>query len=165
MAVRSAKHDSSTALRHLEDMKRVHDLPEFQNDMFTSTGLMKPVMVITCDGGPDENPRYQKKIACAINYFCKFDLNAMCVATNAPGRSAYNRVERRMAPLSHDLAGLILPHDHFGTHLDSQGRTTDRELELSNFEHAGKILADIWSKTVIDGNPVVAEYIPPYENQ
>ncbi|CAF4852623.1 unnamed protein product, partial [Rotaria magnacalcarata] len=28
-----------------------------------------------------------------------------------PGQSAYNIVESRMAPLSHDLAGLILPHD------------------------------------------------------
>lgn len=42
--------------------------------------------------------------------------------TNAPGRSAFNRAERRMAPLSRELAGLILPHDRYGTHLDSQGK-------------------------------------------
>ena len=87
------------------------------------------------------------------------------VATNAPGRSAYNRVERRMAPLSHDLAGVILPHDKFGSHLDSRGNTVDCDLEIKNFEHAGKVLAEIWSNTVIDGHPVVAEYINHTDHQ
>ncbi|CAH2021635.1 unnamed protein product [Acanthoscelides obtectus] len=45
--------------------------------------------------------------------------------TNAPGRSAYNRIERRMAPLSRELANLILPHDHFGSHLDERGVRID----------------------------------------
>lgn len=61
--------------------------------------------------GPDENPRFQKVIGFAIQHFKRHDLNALFLATNAPGRSAYNRVERRMAPLSRELAGLILPHD------------------------------------------------------
>ena len=50
------------------------------------------------DGGPDENPRYQKTIACAIDYFHTYDLDAFFLVTNAPGRSAFSRVERRMAP-------------------------------------------------------------------
>ncbi|GBP13462.1 hypothetical protein EVAR_4216_1 [Eumeta japonica] len=43
-------------------------------------------------------------------------------------RSGSNRVERRMAPLSRDLSGLILPHDSYGTHMDEQGKTTDLDL-------------------------------------
>ena len=35
----------------------------------------------------------------AIETFVEFDLDALFVVTNAPGRSAYNRVGRRMAPL------------------------------------------------------------------
>lgn len=58
------------------------------------------------------------------------------VATNAPGRSAFNRVERRMAPLSKELSGVILEHDHYGSHLDNQGRTVDVDKELKNFEFA-----------------------------
>ena len=69
-----------------------------------------------------------------------------------------------MAPLSHDLAGIILPYDHFGTHLNSQGITEDIELEKRNFAHAGQILAEVWSNTVINGHPTIAEYIEPDEN-
>ena len=99
---------------------------------------------MTCDGGPDENHRYQKNISTSIDYFCTFDLDALFVATNASGRSAFNRVERWMAPLSHDLAGVILPHANFGTHLDSQSNTVNSDLEIKNVEHAGKVLAEIW---------------------
>ena len=60
-------------------------------------------------------------------------MDALFIATNAPGRSAFNRVERMMAPLSKELAGLILPYDHFERHLDGQGNTIDTELEKQNF--------------------------------
>ncbi len=96
-----------------------------------------------------------------MSYFLQHDLDAFYLATNAPGRSAYNRVERRMAPLSHDLAGLVLPHDSFGTHLNAKNETVDEELEVKNFAKAGEILAEVWSKTVIDGYDTVAEYIQP----
>ena len=78
-----------------------------------------------------------------------------------PGQSAYNIVERRMAPLSHDLAGLILPHDHFGSHLNDSGIRINVDLEKLNFRKAGQILAERWNKSVIDGFPCVAEYINP----
>ena len=87
-------------------------------------------------------------------------MDGIFVFSNAPGFSAYNRVERRMAPLSKDTAGIVLPFDKFGSHLDKSNKTVDTELELKNFEAAGKILASIWSNTVIDKHPVVAEYVP-----
>lgn len=92
-----------------------------------------------------------------VHHFVKFDLDALFVACNAPGRSAYNRVERRMAPLSRALVGVILPHAHYGTHLDSQGRTIDAELEKTNFSYAGTALAEVWSETTIDGHVTIAE--------
>ena len=58
-----------------------------------------------------------------------------------------------MAPLSKELAGVILEHQHFGTHLDDRGNTIDEELELKNFEHAGSILAEVWRQMVFDGQP------------
>lgn len=122
-------------------------------------------MIVTVDGGPDENPRYDKVVTAAINHFIDNDLDAYFVATNAPGRSAFNRVERRMAPLSRELAGLILPHEHYGSHLDSEGRTVDEDLEKSNFAFAGRTLAEVWSSMVIDGFPVVASYIKPEESE
>lgn len=124
-------------------------------------GMVKPIVIVITDGGPDECPRFQNVISTAISHFIKFDLDAMFVATNAPGRSAYNRVERRMAALSRELAGVLIPHDHFGNHLNSQNQTTDTDLELQNFKYAGEALAELWSKVVIDKHDTVAEYVVP----
>lgn len=77
--------------------------------------------------------RYEKSINSAISHFKKFNLDAIFLGTNAPGRSAFNRVERCMAPLSRDLAGLILDHEKLGTHLNEKGETIDIELEKLNF--------------------------------
>ena len=40
-----------------------------------------------------------------------------------------------------------------------KGVTVDKDLELKNFEYAGRTLAEIWSGLVINGNPVVVEFI------
>lgn len=92
--------------------------------------------MVTVDGGPDENPQYHKVIANAIKHFQTYDLDAVFIATNAPG-SCFNRVEKRMASLSRDLSGLILPHENYGSHLNSQGKTIDTELEKRNFQYGG----------------------------
>lgn len=92
-----------------------------------------------------------------VHLFLKYNLDAVFVACNAPGRSAFNRVERRMAVLSKALAGVILPYDHYGTHLEANGDTNDVELEKLNFSHAGKTLAEIWSETVIDEQLIEAQ--------
>ena len=57
-------------------------------------------MIVTVDGGLDENPRHEKTVSYTVDYFNTFDVHAFFLVTNAPGRSAFNRVERRMAPLS-----------------------------------------------------------------
>ena len=70
---------------------------------------------------------------------------------NAAGLSAFNPVERRMAPLFRDLPGIVLPYDHFGNQLDSSGKTIDREMEEKNFQKAAEVLSEVWEKTLIDG--------------
>ncbi|CAF3364415.1 unnamed protein product [Rotaria socialis] len=161
IAVRSAKHDRSDATSHACDFDRLVGLKEFEKSARDYTGHVKPVVIITVDGGPDENPRFPKTLVASIRKFRKYNLDALFVLTHAPGQSAYNVVERRMAPLSHDLAGLILPHDHFGTHLNDSGVTVNSELERINFKKAGEVLAEVWCGSVIDEYPVVAEYIDP----
>ncbi len=161
IVIRSGKHDSSTALTHAYDLDKMFCLKEFQDIVKIPTGSIKPVLIISVDGGPDENPRYPKVINAAIRHFKEYNFDVVFVATQAPGRSAFNRVERRMAPLSHDLSGLIIPHDHFGSHLSSNRKTVDVELEKANFTHAGKILSEVWSATVIDGFQTIATYANP----
>ncbi|CAF0879390.1 unnamed protein product [Adineta steineri] len=161
IAIRSAKHDRSDANSHANDFDTLVGLKEFEKSARDYTGQVKPIVIITVDGGPDENPRFPKTLVAAIRKFRKYNLDALFVLTHAPGQSAYNVVERRMAPLSHDLAGLILPHDHFGTHLNDSGVTVNPDLERTNFKKAGEVLAEVWCGSIIDEYPVVAEYIDP----
>lgn len=164
IAIRSGKHSSSTASTHAKDFEKLIEFEDFKPIIKQENGSIKPVLMISVDGGPDENPRYKKVIAHAITTFKNHDLDAMFIFTNAPGRSAFNRVERRMAPLSRALSGVILPHDHFGSHLDGSGHTIDADLELKNFQFAGEILAEIWSELRIDDFNVTAEFIPSGES-
>ena len=121
-------------------------------EVITRSGIdlvVKPIFIFTVDGGPDENPRYQAVIRVAIHHFLRYDFDSLFIATNAPGKSAFNRVERKMAPLSKELTGLILPH----------------ELEKKNFKFVGVTLAEIWSQIIVDKFPTVAEFIEPTESE
>jgi len=118
VATRSGKHSSSTATTHAKDFDRLLELPDFVALFKTSDVQLKPVLFMSVYGGPDENPRYKLVIRHAISRFLKHDLHGLFVFRNAPGRSVFNRVERRLVYLSRALAGLILPHDYFGNHLD-----------------------------------------------
>ena len=44
-------------------------LPEFSSSFENEQQQEKKVMVVTVDGGPDENPWYTNTIKCAIEYF------------------------------------------------------------------------------------------------
>ena len=147
-------------------MKHIHSLGEFsgsfkneRNDKPVMIVTVMIVMIITVDGGLDENQRYMITMECTIDFFLTYDLDTYFIATNIPGRSEFNRVERRTAPLCKEMASLILDRKHFGTHLNSKNETTDKELELRNFEYAGSTIAKVWSLLVISGHPTVAEYI------
>ena len=59
---------------------------------------------------------------------------------------------------------MILEHQHFGSHLDSNNKTIDDELEKRNFEHDGRVLSEVWKSLEIDGFLVEAEYIGPEEH-
>ena len=50
-----------------------------------------------------ENPRYQKVIETAVHHFLQKNLDEVFIATNAPGRSAFNHVERCMVSLGKEL--------------------------------------------------------------
>ena len=108
---RSAKHLRSNTYNHFTDM-----------------------MVIV-DEGLDENPRYEKTISCAVDYFNTYDLDTFFLVTNSPGRSAFNRVERRVAHLSKELSGVLLELEQFGAHLDDKGNTIYLQHELKNLNN------------------------------
>ena len=143
IAIRSGKHDQSTAFAHGTDFDHLITIPEFKTAARTTAGTMKPVVICSVDGGPDENPRFENTMLVVADHFTKHDLDAIFYITNAPGRSAYGRCERRMAPLSRSLVGVILDHMVHGSHLDSQKKTTNPALEKENFHAAADVLASL----------------------
>ena len=122
-------------------------------------------MIATVDGGPDENRRYTKTIECAIEYFLSQDLDSFFLPTNTPSRSAFNRVERRMVKFSKELSDAVLPQDNFGSHLNAKGETIDKELQKKYFGYAEEILTKTWYGMIIDGHPVLAEFISEEADQ
>jgi len=111
------------------DFERLLHLKEFEH--MTRSGfdrLVKPAFVFNVDRGLDENPRYQKVIKVASHHFVQHDLDALFIAANVLASSAFNRVERKMASFSRELSGLILQHDHYGSHYDKIGNTVDLQL-------------------------------------
>lgn len=167
IAIRSGKHDKSTSMGHADDLYRLLQLDEmkpFTQVENETAPVYKPIMILLVDGGPDEGPRFPKTLTSAAINFKRCNFDALFMATHAPGQSASNPVERRMAPLSKDLCGVILPHDVYGSHLDKSGKTVNIELEKKNFQKAGELLTDLWSQRIIDGHAVVAEFVQPGEN-
>lgn len=61
------------------------------------------------DGAPDEAPPFPKTLSAVVDLFKFLNLDALIYGVNA-WLSAFNPVERRMAPFFHDLSGFILPH-------------------------------------------------------
>lgn len=112
---------------------------------------------------PMDYTRFRKTLYYSIKKFKKYNLDAFILVTQAPGQSIFNISERRLALLSHDLSGLVLPHNFFGTHLNISGLTIDGELEKMNFKKTGETLAEIWNMNMIDRQQVLAEYIDPPE--
>ncbi|CAF1564363.1 unnamed protein product, partial [Adineta steineri] len=162
VSIRSAKHDRITHETHAIDFDRLVQMKEFEKFARDHLGRVKPIVVINVDNcGSENNTRYPKVLSTAIDKFKKHNLDALIMTTQAPGQALFNVVERRLSPMSHDLAGLIFPHDHFGTHLNDTGVTEHAELEKTNFKMAGDVLAEVWSMNVLDEHPVVAEYINP----
>ena len=62
IAIRSCKHDSSTAYSHGYGFNQLVEKPEFQPILKTLKGALKPVGMMFVDGAPDENPRFPKTI-------------------------------------------------------------------------------------------------------
>ena len=69
-------------------------------------------------------------------------------------------VKRRMAPLSKLTTEIILPLETLGSYLDSNKKTVDEELENKNLQEAGKTLSEVWKNVIIDGYPLIANYVP-----
>ena len=100
---------------------------------------------------------FQKYWALPYSILEKNSQDALLISTHAPGLSANNQVEKKMASLSKALSGILLPHDKFGTHLNSSRKSINTNLKKRNFKVSCKILAKVWEEIILDNFPVLAE--------
>ncbi|CAF1468068.1 unnamed protein product, partial [Rotaria sordida] len=100
----------------------------------TNDKQMKPIVIAFTDGGSDENPHFQKPMSCYSLFLKEDNLDCVFVAINAPGYSAYNSVERRMASLSYDLEldnESVASPVIFDTESETEeSKTNDQEISL-----------------------------------
>ena len=104
-------------------------------------------------------PKISKIFDVAIQHFKEYNLDELLISADAPNLYAYNRVERRMAPLIKALNGILLRHETFGTHLNLSKKAIDTNLEKRNFKAFGKILAKVWEEIVLHSFAVVADCV------
>lgn len=69
IAIRSSKHNNSSAFSHQEDLLRMKEL---KPEIFEG----RSILIKAVDGGPDENPRFQKnQLLCLKSFQVKHGLN------------------------------------------------------------------------------------------
>ena len=71
--------------------------------------MLLNVLAFFFEGGPDENPRVPKTLEVAKRHFKKCNLDVLLISKRAPGLSAYNQVERRMASLNKAVRNFASP--------------------------------------------------------
>ena len=99
-------------------------------------GQLKPIWIFTRDG--HDGPRFPTSRQTLIKFFKDDDIDYLIAVCNAAGLSAFHFIERRMVLLSKELAGIVLPHNSFGTHLDENGKTIVDVKEWRTLEKQGK---------------------------
>ncbi|GBC47991.2 uncharacterized protein LOC106141435 [Rhizophagus irregularis DAOM 181602=DAOM 197198] len=156
--VRPQYQIGTSSTSHMSDLNSLVQDSRF-DEILKVNEQIKPIWILLVDGGPDENPRHMKNIIQYCRMFHAFDIDYLSVRTHAPGQSAYNPVERSMATLSQKLAGITLPIDKYGSHLNSQGKVVDSELAMKNMRYAGETLCTLWERDPIFGRPVTTQYI------
>lgn len=85
IAIRSMKHDTTNAFTHGRDVQKILEMEEFREHMVDDNGDVKPIFIISTDGGTDEAPRYPNTLAVAVKRFKRHKLDVHIVYTNAPG--------------------------------------------------------------------------------
>eukprot|EP01083_Nonionella_stella_P081414 224254_1 len=121
--LRAAPYDSSTAAAHGIDIEELLSNVTFYKSYTCESGttVIKSVICVELDGGPDENVRFDKSVFMWLIIFLKHDFDTIIIIQCYPGMSALNKVERFMPVINKAMNGIILDPFQFGKHLTSSG--------------------------------------------
>ncbi|CAG8552972.1 44977_t:CDS:2 [Gigaspora margarita] len=148
-------------------LTHIADLLSLVNEQYFVSVLLKEnnvrlIWVLFVNRGPNKNPKHFKNIIEYCNLFQALDLDYLTVCIHVLYQSAYNPVERIMASLAEKLAGITLPIDEYGMHLDSQKNVVDEELAQHNFEFLGNRLYELWTPDAVLLLNQNDEFLPPF---
>ncbi|CAG8690874.1 1531_t:CDS:2, partial [Cetraspora pellucida] len=124
--IRSQYHSGTSLALHMKDLKLLTQNNHL-NEILKLENIIKSIWVLLVDG------------------------DYLTVRTYAPYHSAYNSVEHSILIFLQKLAGIVLPADKYGFHLNSQGEVIDQELTKKNFKYASEVLCDLWNWDLIFG--------------
>ncbi|CAG8759073.1 2109_t:CDS:2 [Cetraspora pellucida] len=123
------------------------------NNMLKLENEFKPILVLLVDGGPNENSRHFKNIKEYCKLFIELNLDYLTIRTHASRQFVYNLVEHSMFTLLGKLADIVLPIDHFGSHLDSNSIIKNIDLAKQNFHYVAEEAATLLAE--------YNEFLPP----
>lgn len=127
----------------MQDLKNLVSNSQY-DDMLKINGIVQFIWILLINRRPDENSKHHlKNIKAYCQLFKKFDLDFLSIRIHASDQSKYNSVERSIATLSSKLTGIILPIDHFGIYLNTQGKVINLELAAQNFHYLEETFYEI----------------------
>ena len=83
IAIRSGKHDKSSAASHIEDFQTLLSLDEFKKACLKD-GILKPLLFVSVDGGLGEAPKNTIILEAWVTIFKECDLDMAVIFTHAP---------------------------------------------------------------------------------
>ena len=98
--------------------------------------LRKPVLLIETNDIQDEALQFLIFLATEISLFKELNLDVLLHRVNASGLTAFNLMQKYIAPVSHDIAGVLLRHDFFANNLDLSENISDCKQEKKKFSKA-----------------------------
>jgi hypothetical protein len=100
---RSAKFMGSNSQTHMNDVYRIMNETER-----ASSSEPKPILWIIADGGPDWNVKSPLALMSYGRLFRRLKKDVLGVSMPAPGHSRANEIERKWAPVTNLVAGVVL---------------------------------------------------------
>ena len=139
-AVRSGKHDTSSAGSHSEDFDRLVNLTEFSKAA-KKDDRVKPLVFVSVDGGPDESPKNEQALATWSSIFDRYKLDALFVFTHAAGYSATTKSKGEWHPFQRQHQELCYHSTHSAHILTTTTRQSTRTWKGKISKLLGRFLA------------------------
>ena len=86
IGIQSGKHGKSSAASHIKGFQALASLNEFK-EVCLKDGVLKPLLFVYVDSGPDEVPKNTMRLEAWIAIFKEYDLDIVLIFTHAPGRN------------------------------------------------------------------------------